>query len=639
MQGRRNGRRFALLIGCAALAWTIIPASASAAPPPNDDFADAAVVGPGLPVVVEGTNAEATVEPGEPNHTPVPENPPAESSVWYRWTPSANVTAVLDLCDAESDGVVDFNAAVYTGTALNNLSFAPDTTGDPAGASGGGCSVRFPATAGTEYSIAVDFGASEGVATFTFRLRQFAPPANDDYANARSVGPALPIEGEQATTIDAGSEANEPSLLGGADNSRSVWFEWTPAAGGNVRIDVCDFDPRSGAGNVAIGVYTDGDSSLPVGTTVDESINCQLTFNAAAGTEYRIGVSGQVRGEGGFTLGIRSATPPGNDDFEAAGPLGPALPILAEGQNRFATVQDGEPEHGGVGGPERSVWYTWTPAASGPVAINACLGDSNGDLEPKLGVYTGEALNALTPVGSHAGGSLPYCYKVLDAEEGTTYRIAVASTSTIGDEGDFTIDIHAFVPPANDDFDNAQAIGPALPIAVGGTTVNATDQAGEPIHGPGVGSPPHSVWYRWTAATTEQVTIDACNATFPSAMAVYTGSQLGALTQEQQAQPFSCGFPTPGSRITLDAVAGETYSIAVDVLRPGRVGTFTLAIDGPSGAVPPSPPPPVPAGATATQFNLKKAIKRCRKKFKGKAQAKKRKRCISKARKRARLGG
>ena len=51
-------------------------------------------------------------------------------------------------------------------------------------------------------------------------------------------------------------EAGEPAGLGGATDSRSVWFAWTAPATGRVRLNVCPKTYVSGALNHFLAVYT-----------------------------------------------------------------------------------------------------------------------------------------------------------------------------------------------------------------------------------------------------------------------------------------------------------------------------------------------------------------------------------------------
>jgi hypothetical protein len=616
-----------VLVAVVAFAAALMSASAAvAAPPPNDDFANATVLGPALPAAASGTNAEATGEDGEPSHTGSSANPPSESSVWYQWTPSADVPeAVLDICDNHSTPPSIFvDVAVYTGTSVTTLG-APVVVGGGFSDGPGGCKITFAAQSGTTYRIAVDFHKDQGIANFTIRLRTPSPPANDNYAAATTVGPALPVS-VASTTIDATTQTNEPAELGGSIG-RSVWFRWTSGITGQVRADGCDWEPRSGDADREIGVYQDTNNTFPVASTVGVSSTCQIDFNAVAGQEYRIAFSGSVFGEGPFTFRIRSTAPPANDNFANPTTIGPGLPIAVTGTNEFATKQTGAGETGhGGGSGDRSVWFKWTPTAAeaGPVAINAC-GNLDSGFVPDLDVYTGGAVNNLSAVGTVPGGGSPYCYKLLEAVANTTYRITVSSGNGPGNEGQFTLDLHRPTPPANDAFETPAIIGPALPISVQGTTVDATAQGGEPTHA-SFNDPYESVWYSWTPAVSEVVTADTCMTTFHGALSVYTGA-FGGLDRIAQSDDEACGPDTRGSKVTFSAVAGRAYLLAIDTLNPGYWGPFTLAITGPSahasgGGGAPNPPP---------AFNLKAALKKCKKKH----PKKKKKKCIKAAKKRA----
>ncbi|HEY5551542.1 MAG TPA: hypothetical protein VIK52_06625, partial [Opitutaceae bacterium] len=63
------------------LAFLLSPVAAFCAPPANDNFADAIVIGPAGGTVA-GTNVDATKEPGEPNH----HGNLLGKSVWWTWT-------------------------------------------------------------------------------------------------------------------------------------------------------------------------------------------------------------------------------------------------------------------------------------------------------------------------------------------------------------------------------------------------------------------------------------------------------------------------------------------------------------------------------------------------------------------------
>lgn len=151
---KRGPARWALAIVC--LAFLLVGNSAFAAPPANDNFANAAVIPASPPPTVTGNNVDATAEAGEPNHSP--SEAAGGKSVWWSWTPSASGVVTIDTGGSEStldtDGL-DTQLAVYTGNALNSLTLVVNNEDSPL-FTGGRSAVSFDAVNGTVYHIAVD---------------------------------------------------------------------------------------------------------------------------------------------------------------------------------------------------------------------------------------------------------------------------------------------------------------------------------------------------------------------------------------------------------------------------------------------------------------------------------------------------
>lgn len=139
-------------------------------------------------------------------------------------------------------------------------------------------------------------------------------------------------------------------------------------------------------------------------------------------------------------------------------------------------------------------------------------------------------------------------------------------------------------PPPNDDFAAATNLSDRGRNDNGlGTTEEATREPGEPAHGGFVSGA--SVWFRWTAMLSGPAKIYPCSGSFHPVIAVYTGSAVDALTPVGTAADVGpAGYPcTLGGKggVALDAVAGQTYSIAVDGAA-GETGWFELvALDAP----------------------------------------------------------
>lgn len=183
------------------IAFFAFAATAMAAPPANDNFANATPLPGLLPQQIAGTNVEATKEIGEPN----PAGVPGGASVWYRWTAPINELMTLETC---TETTFDTVLAVYTGTAVATLTEASGNDD----ACGSGTPVRqsrtsFPATAGTTYSIAVDGFAG---ATGTFKLSLSG--ATKAVTIASSIGPGDPIQSGRLTRSGAISPCEKPNL-------------------------------------------------------------------------------------------------------------------------------------------------------------------------------------------------------------------------------------------------------------------------------------------------------------------------------------------------------------------------------------------------------------------------------------------
>ncbi len=609
--------RLVLLAVLAALLTTLAGAGPAAAAPANDNFASAQTMGGALPITVSGNDFGASAEPGEPTIASVP----AQKSVWYRWTAPTTATYVVDTCDDGFTGA-DFTnplIGVRTGTTLATLANVAEVNGS--------CSLRFTATAGTAYYLQIDYYEYEG--SFNLTLRKLDPPANDNFATPRALGPALPLN-VNATTVDSSWEVGEPPALGGASDSRSVWFSWTAPTTQRVRLSLCDKTLVDGALNDTTIVYAG--ATLATLTTVAEltSNDCNVDFPVTAGTTYRIGVSGTSPGEFDFVLAMKAAPIPANDGFASAQVVGPALPVNTAGNNDFATEEAGEPQHGDYPDTSRSVWFSWTAAVSGPVRVKAC----NPELEFFTSVYTGTTLATLTDVSEWF--NYAPCSRFFTAVAGTTYRIAVAGGPFGDTHGPFALNLHRVAIPANDDFDHALDLGSGLAVTQQGTTVDSTIETDEPTHGNLYGSNGGTVWYRWTAPNDNAVILTACSREQPNGIAVFGAdpdSEFTGLRALRQIDydDSSCRDGTRGGRLAIAPVKGTVYSILVSPAEPDYESAFTLTINGTSSTTTGPNGKPPKAG-----FNLKKTLAKCHRiKGKGRKARHRRTRCIRNARRKA----
>jgi hypothetical protein len=139
------------ILPLATLAFLAIASPATAAAPPNDNFADATKVG--IAKEYTGELAEATAELGEPAHW---YDGPFHS-LWYRYKAPRDGRLTVDTGGSDLDTVL----AVYTGSGVADLQLV--TNAIQPSPTGTGNVVRFKTHRGRTYRIAVDSYISESV--------------------------------------------------------------------------------------------------------------------------------------------------------------------------------------------------------------------------------------------------------------------------------------------------------------------------------------------------------------------------------------------------------------------------------------------------------------------------------------------
>ena len=267
---------------------------------------------------------------------------------------------------------------------------------------------------------------------------------------------------------------------------------------------------------------------------------------------------------GGLLAGTALAAP-ANDDFANAIDL-PGLSGTQTGTNNIAaTFQVGEPNPGDT----RTVWFKWTAPASGDFTYGT-LGSTNvvaTEWDAIVGIYTGAAVNALTPLGATPQDTTVEESMTVPVLKGTTYYIQLA---TFGSDTAANILLSwNFVPVNNDNFARAIALtGVAADqtgdIYVGTQTgtnnAGATLQVGEPSPG---ATESNSVWFKWTAPSDGEFKYQtngsrnlADTRSWDAVIAIYTGAAVNALT--------TIGAPKDTGHeenMTVDVYSGVTYSI------------------------------------------------------------------------------
>ena len=325
---------------------------------------------------------------------------------------------------------------VYTGASVSGADHRGEERQRRACVGSQGSLVQIEAVAGTTYRIAID-GFDATARASSLRIRALAPPSNDNFANRQTIGPGLPID-VSGTTLDAGPELDEPDHgFGQARNS--IWYQWTPTATVTPRWTPATRRPRHRPPS------TPGPRRTPSAWKRATATATCLPRDRGDVLQDRL----DSIVEGASDLEITVLPGPANDNFANRQTIGPALPATASGTLEAASAEPGEPDHIGFGtGAEWSIWYQWTPSATGPVRVDTC--GSEAAVRPA--VYTGTAVGSLTQVAQ----SNDECSLTFTASAGIAYKIALDSFAPSPTE----LLIRALSPPANDAFANRQMVGP-----------------------------------------------------------------------------------------------------------------------------------------------------------------------------------
>jgi len=254
-----------------------LPAALTGSPsgPYNDTFDRARYLGK-RSFTTLGTTLLATAEPGEPSHA----GQPASHSVWFEWVaPMANIIDVYSISDE-----MDTRIAVYEGTSLGSLTEIASNDNDPDAVNSGRDSfLQFPATNNQTYFIAVD--SADG-STGSFSLSIENTPQNDDFADAiawSGTGGTFRPDNTGAT-----KEPGEPRH-GGLFGGSSLWYTFTPAYDGRLRVGNGDGSPV----DLGIGIYSGTEVSALAelgGARADRNDTANAYAFLEAGVPYFIAV-------------------------------------------------------------------------------------------------------------------------------------------------------------------------------------------------------------------------------------------------------------------------------------------------------------------------------------------------------------
>ncbi|MFD5831617.1 hypothetical protein [Lentzea sp. NPDC060358] len=271
----------ALMIGAAAvLATALTPGAAHAAPPSNDDFADATAI-TALPFSSTVDTGEATAAEDDPGTCDWGTN-----SVWFRYTAPADgfVRMTTERPEGEKPTI-----SAYTGER-GALTWTPGACKYPHG----GGSDTFAVTAGTTYHLLVQDRQFAGPAGFALRLVPRA--TNDDLAAAQDVPFGTDVTGDTgAATLEAGEV--RPTCEN--STTRSIWYRYTATRAGFLAAQVTQYLPSATVSVFRGGALTEADCL--------NTSHRPVVFAAAAGETFHLRVANDIYSAAPLTLRVDDA--------------------------------------------------------------------------------------------------------------------------------------------------------------------------------------------------------------------------------------------------------------------------------------------------------------------------------------------
>lgn len=204
--------------------------------------------------------------------------------------------------------------------------------------------------------------------------------------------------------------------------------------------------------------------------------------------------------------------PPANNLCSNPTPIEPG--ILIRGSNAGATTTLPRPSC--APSNDNDVWFSLVPRGSGTIVLGTC----GSEFFATLTAYTGDC-GALTEIACSTTGCSTFQGLIqFPVTTGTVYRIRLDGGLL---EGAYNL-YNFYLPPANDLCANA------LPLPVNSWAMYSNNGALRDGDATCVLGSAADVWYRYTPANEELVTVTACSSLFDPLITVFTGS-CGSLTQ------------------------------------------------------------------------------------------------------------
>ncbi len=523
-------------------------------PVANDAFANAIQI-PALPFSFQQNVYASTVSASDPSIScGYSYYPDYRNSVWFQYTPSVDQIVMVN---AEGS-TLSADVAVFTGNQGS-------LTEQVCNYSGADTLSAFSAHAGVTYSILV---ARDGLDPLTIFgevvLHLFTVPevANDEFANATHVTD-VPFE----QTIDVYGSTSDPTDPGLRDYClysdpraypNTVWYRYVPTTDHALSISTDGSDYRT-----LMGVYTLDGSSL-----VDYACsgNAYLSTGVQAGVTYYVMIASadnydRLPLDHSALLHVRFDLPPVPNDLIQDATVVDSFPFSVEQNVYGSTLSPDDPEGCTTNFQSNSVWFSYTPAQSLGIILDA----TTSDYQAAVKIYTQAGGGALIEQGCGFGSI------GLQVHSGVPYLIMVSRLEGGGQpvlQPADKLRLQITTPVvANDLIENAIQIA-SVPYSHTQDVFGSTTTISDPTSPSGSNCYSHviydlnrlnTVWYTYTAAVTQTLVIETAASDYPTYIEL----------PDQQI----CGY---GVR-TFEAQAGVTYRIKVAYQNNGLSSVMPLA--------------------------------------------------------------
>jgi hypothetical protein len=303
----------------------------------------------------------------------------------------------------------------------------------------------------------------------------FAQPANNTCANA------IPIGNSTVTGTTIGSTNDGTAGCGNSNSNGDVWYRYTAPATTTITVTTCN--PGTNYDSV-LSVHS---AACPASTATQIACNddeacplagfrSTLTFNAIAGTEYLIRVSGFASNVGTFELSVGpggGGQPPANDACASA---------TAIGNGSFAGTTNNAAADGQsscVGSATPDVYYLYTAPAAGTVHASTCTA---ANYDTVISVHSACPATTANQIACNDNSCNVRSQVSFEAAAGQQYVIRVAGATA---SGTFTLTMGEPPAPAGgpdvtyqhvNGFSNSGAVGGIRAYALGSDTCNIGDE-------------------------------------------------------------------------------------------------------------------------------------------------------------------